>query len=597
MAAKTRIVGQLAIPLPPQMLRRSLAWQSRRDQRAECRAEFDEARRHGLIARHALKQHRLDRDESLRDLGLMPASGPTAHPSTTPRRHPPAGAEPCRQQPATAKAPTHAADRPRTNGTTDSPRENRPADRTREDNATGKPRTNSTADRTRESGATDPSHAKTTADRTREHAATTTPRANSSADRARESAAADPPRTNSAAKRLPASPTVVARSRPVGSTQPSHAASTVSPHAASIAPSAAATVASSLAAPARSARTSPEPGPAVPRPSPRAATKSARPPACTAPAAPFPAMSAEPATCAASATSTGPPTCTAPVARPGSSASPVARRMPATTHNPGSARDPATTALPSRAAPTKSVPPQPLRRASSCDGRTPRARRARPTAVTAPRSATTAWPARAVPATPARLRPPAQTGCQVPRRSRGPPTPRPGVPRYDAHTRADSHAHVPRPASLAATRHARATPAAHRLTTTRHDTPRHARAKPAAHRLATTRHVRATPAAHRLATTRHVRVAPCTVATLAPDRTPAPTCPHPTTCHALPTPRNALRRGVPRTRGALRDAGTGVTRSVDEAVRWPAGSPALGGRARVCRCAVQPGVRGGVFAD
>ena len=47
------MVGQIAIPLPPEMLRRSLAWQARHELQEEVRAEFDEARLHGLRARHA----------------------------------------------------------------------------------------------------------------------------------------------------------------------------------------------------------------------------------------------------------------------------------------------------------------------------------------------------------------------------------------------------------------------------------------------------------------------------------------------------------------------------------------------------------------
>lgn len=54
------------------MLRRSRAWQSRRDQRKEYKTEFDEARQHGLRTRHVVKQIRRDTDEALRQAGLKP---------------------------------------------------------------------------------------------------------------------------------------------------------------------------------------------------------------------------------------------------------------------------------------------------------------------------------------------------------------------------------------------------------------------------------------------------------------------------------------------------------------------------------------------
>jgi hypothetical protein len=93
MAVKSQVVGQIAIPLPPQMLRRSLAWQARRDQRAEYRAAFDETRVHGLRVRHVMKQIRLDTDESLRELGLMPARAASA-PAAPPADRPPAETRP-----------------------------------------------------------------------------------------------------------------------------------------------------------------------------------------------------------------------------------------------------------------------------------------------------------------------------------------------------------------------------------------------------------------------------------------------------------------------------------------------------------------------
>jgi hypothetical protein len=122
MAAKSHVVGQIAIPLPPQMLRRSLAWQARRDQRAEYRADFDEARVHGLRIRHVMKQVRLDTDESLRELGLMPpaARAATARAATAravpPTNHPPAETRPPTRTATTltARAPVDRAvvDRP-----------------------------------------------------------------------------------------------------------------------------------------------------------------------------------------------------------------------------------------------------------------------------------------------------------------------------------------------------------------------------------------------------------------------------------------------------------------------------------------------------
>src|SRR3954452_21490623 len=57
---RAAVKGQIALKLPPEMLRRSEAWRARRDERAAVRAEFDEARRHGLMARHAEKLRRLD---------------------------------------------------------------------------------------------------------------------------------------------------------------------------------------------------------------------------------------------------------------------------------------------------------------------------------------------------------------------------------------------------------------------------------------------------------------------------------------------------------------------------------------------------------
>src|SRR5438132_6046599 len=89
MAARSQVKGQIAIPLPPQMTRRSLAWQSRRDQRAEYRAAFDEARQHGLRTRHVLKQIRADTDASLRDLGLLPDTRSARSTSPTPSQQTP----------------------------------------------------------------------------------------------------------------------------------------------------------------------------------------------------------------------------------------------------------------------------------------------------------------------------------------------------------------------------------------------------------------------------------------------------------------------------------------------------------------------------
>ena len=75
MAARAQVTGQIAIPLPKQLLRRSAAWQSRQAQRRAYRAEFVEARTHGLRTRHVLKQIRLDTDEALRELGKAFALG------------------------------------------------------------------------------------------------------------------------------------------------------------------------------------------------------------------------------------------------------------------------------------------------------------------------------------------------------------------------------------------------------------------------------------------------------------------------------------------------------------------------------------------
>lgn len=75
MAGRPQIVGQMTIALPSELLRRSEAWQQRRDRRAAHQAEFREARTHGLRSRHVFKQMRQDTDEALRELGLMPAQG------------------------------------------------------------------------------------------------------------------------------------------------------------------------------------------------------------------------------------------------------------------------------------------------------------------------------------------------------------------------------------------------------------------------------------------------------------------------------------------------------------------------------------------
>jgi hypothetical protein len=98
------------------MLRRSMAWQARRDQRAQYRADFDEARVHGLRIRHVMKQVRLDTDESLRELGLMPVARAATAPATPPTNRPPAETRPSTRAAATptARPPVDraAVDRP-----------------------------------------------------------------------------------------------------------------------------------------------------------------------------------------------------------------------------------------------------------------------------------------------------------------------------------------------------------------------------------------------------------------------------------------------------------------------------------------------------
>ena len=44
MGGRRQMKGQIAIPLPPEMLRRSLQWQAQHEMRAEMRAECDEVR-------------------------------------------------------------------------------------------------------------------------------------------------------------------------------------------------------------------------------------------------------------------------------------------------------------------------------------------------------------------------------------------------------------------------------------------------------------------------------------------------------------------------------------------------------------------------
>lgn len=74
MAGGSRCIGQMMIPLPEAMLRRSLAWQSRHETSEEVRAEFGEARDHGLRARHALKLQRKRRKEASLEATSEPVS-------------------------------------------------------------------------------------------------------------------------------------------------------------------------------------------------------------------------------------------------------------------------------------------------------------------------------------------------------------------------------------------------------------------------------------------------------------------------------------------------------------------------------------------
>lgn len=102
------VVGQIAIPLPPEMLKRSPAWQRRRDQREEYRAAFLRARIPGLQARYAYKQMRLDTDEALRELGLMP---PRPRRDESPRK--PSEAASRTQRPTPSRPAGHSTfDRP-----------------------------------------------------------------------------------------------------------------------------------------------------------------------------------------------------------------------------------------------------------------------------------------------------------------------------------------------------------------------------------------------------------------------------------------------------------------------------------------------------
>jgi hypothetical protein len=58
---RREVRGQMALDLPPELTRRSEWWEERQAERAVMRAEFKEARRHGLDARHATKLIRLER--------------------------------------------------------------------------------------------------------------------------------------------------------------------------------------------------------------------------------------------------------------------------------------------------------------------------------------------------------------------------------------------------------------------------------------------------------------------------------------------------------------------------------------------------------
>lgn len=112
MRARREVRGQMALDLPPELTRRSEQWEERRAERAAMRAEFKEARRHGLYVRHTMKLQRLERQaDAMAFTSRAFPGGPrnagdtatTASPAVVPGQGPRAGSRNTapRHQPAT----------------------------------------------------------------------------------------------------------------------------------------------------------------------------------------------------------------------------------------------------------------------------------------------------------------------------------------------------------------------------------------------------------------------------------------------------------------------------------------------------------------
>jgi hypothetical protein len=105
MGVRREARGQLTIDLPPELTRRSDWWEERRAERAAMRAEFKEARRHGLYVRHTMKLQRLERQADAIAVTSRPAGRTLRTPASTSA---PAATTALRHQPVATTAPVAA---------------------------------------------------------------------------------------------------------------------------------------------------------------------------------------------------------------------------------------------------------------------------------------------------------------------------------------------------------------------------------------------------------------------------------------------------------------------------------------------------------